>query len=63
MAQVSSVRFVKPGTQELLRLNLEEKRGLTHEEQVKVMNERVEKELARKIVEKSEMMSLLLFGG
>jgi len=63
MAQVSSVVFVKPGTQELLRLSEKERKGLTYNEQVTLLNEKVRKELVGKTVSKGEMISTFLFGG
>ena len=63
MAQVSSVVFVKPGTEELMRLSAEERQDLSYEQQVELINRRVQAELVGRRVEKGEMMSSFLFGG
>lgn len=63
MAQVSSVVFVKPGTQELIRLSKEEQKKLSYDEQVKLINARVQAEVVGKTVAKGEMISSFLFGG
>ena len=60
MAQVSSVVFVKPGTQELIRLSEKEKKGLSYDEQVKLLNEKVHKEVVGKTVSKGEMITTFL---
>lgn len=63
MAQVSSIVFVKPGTQELIRLTPQERKGLSYDEQVALINEKVRKEVVGKTVAKGEMISTFLFGG
>ena len=63
MAQVSSVVFVKPGTQELIRLTQQEKKGRSYDEQVALINEKVRQEVVGKTVSKGEMISTFLFGG
>jgi phosphatidylserine decarboxylase len=63
MAQVSSVVFVKPGTQELIRLSPEEQQGRSYDEQVALINARVAAELVGRRVAKGEMISSFLFGG
>lgn len=63
MAQVSSVVFVKPGTDELIRLSKKEQKGLTYEQQVKLINEKVHAEVVGKKVSKGDMISSFLFGG
>jgi phosphatidylserine decarboxylase len=63
MAQVSSVVFVKPGTQELIRLDAEERKGRSYEEQVALLNETIRQEVVGKTVTKGEMISTFLFGG
>ena len=63
MGHVSSVVFVKPGTQELIRLSEEEQKHLSYEEQVALLNEKVHKEVVGKTVSKGEMISTFLFGG
>ena len=63
MAQVSSVVFVKPGTEELIRLTKEEMTGRTYDEQVGLLNEKVRKEVVGKTVAKGDMISTFLFGG
>jgi phosphatidylserine decarboxylase len=63
MAQVSSVIFVKPGTQELICLSEKERKGRSYEEQVALLNEKVRKEVVGKTVSKGEMISTFLFGG
>jgi phosphatidylserine decarboxylase len=63
MAQVSSVAFVKPGTEELLRLEPDQRKVLSYEEQVDVMNEWVQKEVVGTMVNKGDMFSSFLFGG
>jgi len=62
MAQVSSVVFVKPGTQELILLTPEQ-RKLSYDEQVALINEKVQKEVVGKTVSKGDMISTFLFGG
>ncbi len=62
MAQVSSVLFVKPGTQEIIQLTPEEKRR-PYNEQVALLNERARQEVVGKTVAKGEMISTFLFGG
>ncbi|MBL8298074.1 MAG: phosphatidylserine decarboxylase [Rhodanobacteraceae bacterium] len=63
MAQVSSVVFVKPGTQELIRLDAKERQGLSYGEQVALLNEKARAELVGKTISKGEMISTFLFGG
>lgn len=63
MAQVSSVVFVKPGTQELIQLTEEERKRLSYDEQVALLNEKVHREVVGKTVSKGEMISTFLFGG
>jgi phosphatidylserine decarboxylase len=62
MAQVSSVLFVKPGTQEPIQLTPEQKR-LPYQEQVDLLNQRAREELVGRNVAKGEMISTFLFGG
>jgi len=63
MAQVSSVVFVKPGTQKLIRLSERERKRLSYDEQVALLNEKARKEVVGKTVAKGEMISTFLFGG
>jgi len=63
MGQVSSVVFVKPGTEELIQLSEEEKRGLDYDQQVDKLNEKLAAELVGKRVSKGDMISTFLFGG
>ncbi len=63
MAQVSSVVFVKPGTQELIRLTAKEREGRSYDEQVALINEKARMEVVGKTVSKGEMISTFLFGG
>lgn len=63
MGHVSSVVFVKPGTDELIRLSEHEKEGLSYEEQVARINTRLQEEVVDKTVRKGEMISTFLFGG
>ncbi|MEB3333423.1 MAG: phosphatidylserine decarboxylase [Cyanobacteriota bacterium] len=63
MAQVSSVVFVKPGSDELIRLSQEEQRALSYEEQVDLLNARIQSEVVGKSVRKGDMMTSFLFGG
>ncbi len=62
MAQVSSVLFVKPGTQEIIHLTAEQKR-LPYNEQVALLNQRARDEVVGRTVAKGEMISTFLFGG
>ena len=63
MAHVSSVAFVKPGSQELIRLNQAEREGRSYEEQVALINAKLQAEVVGKSVGKGEMISSFLFGG
>jgi hypothetical protein len=63
MAQVSSVAFVKPGTDEPIVLTPKEKKKLSYEEQVKKVNQMIQKEVVGKDVAKGDMISTFLFGG
>ena len=63
MAQVSSVAFVKPGTDEPIVLTKEEKKELSYEDQVKKVNEMNHQEVVGKDVAKGDMISTFLFGG
>lgn len=66
MAQVSSVCFVTPaaeGPQRLIRLTPEEKKDLSYDEQVTLVNEKVRNALVGKSVRKGDMISSFLFGG
>jgi len=63
MAHVSSVAFVKPGSQELIRLNQAEREGRSYEEQVALINAKLQAEVVGKTVGKGEMISSFLFGG
>jgi phosphatidylserine decarboxylase len=63
MAQVSSVCFVKPGTEDLIRLTDEEKRGRDYDEQVELLNERCREAWLGQHVQKGDMISSFLFGG
>lgn len=64
MAQVSAVAFVKPGTEgrELIVPTAKE-RQLPYEEQVRLINHRLQQEVVGRTVEKGEMISTFLFGG
>jgi hypothetical protein len=65
MAQVSSVVFVTPKAegQKPIKLTPKEKKGLTYQEQVDLVNERIQKALVGKHLEKGEMFSYFQFGG
>lgn len=63
MAQVSSVAFVKPGSEALLRLSAEERQCLSYEEQVALINQKLQQEVVGKWVQKGDMISSFLFGG
>ncbi len=63
MAQVSSVVFVKPGTDELIRLSEKERQGMTYEQQVEELNKRTAAAWVGQKVKKGEMISSFLFGG
>ncbi len=63
MAQVSSVVFVKPGTQEFIRLSKNEQKGLSYDQQVKLINEKIQSEVVGRTVSKGDMISSFLFGG
>ncbi len=66
MGYVSSVVFTTPaseGPQKFIRLTKKEKSGLDYDEQVALINERVEKALVNKTVQKGDMISSFLFGG
>ena len=63
MAQVSSVVFVKPGTQEFIRLSKKEQKDLSYEQQVKLINEKIHSEVVGRTVSKGDMISSFLFGG
>ncbi len=65
MAQVSSVVFVTPKAdgQKPIVLTPEEKKGLNYDEQVKLLNKKVKKELVGKHLSKGEMFSYFQFGG
>jgi hypothetical protein len=63
MAQVSSVCFVKPGTEDLIRLTDEEKGGRDYDEQVELLNERCREAWLGQHVQKGDMISSFLFGG
>jgi phosphatidylserine decarboxylase len=63
MAHVSSVAFVNPDTQELIRLSPEEREGRSYEEQVALINARLQSEVVGRTVRKGEMISSFLFGG
>ncbi len=62
MAQVSSVVFTKPGTDELIRLSKKE-RKLPYNEQVEILNAMAQEEVVGRTVEKGQMISSFLFGG
>lgn len=62
MAQVSSVLYVKPGTQELIKLSPEQKR-LPYKEQVAILNQRAQEEVVGRRIAKGDMISSFLFGG
>jgi phosphatidylserine decarboxylase len=62
MAQVSSVVFVKPGTDKLIRIH-EDERHLPYDEQVALINQRLQAEVVGKTVSKGDMISTFLFGG
>jgi len=63
MAQVSSVAFVKPGSEELLRLSAEERKSLSYDQQVARINQRVQQEVVGKMIKKGDMITSFLFGG
>jgi phosphatidylserine decarboxylase len=66
MAQVSSVVFVtaaSDGPQKLIRLSAKEKKGLSYDQQVALVNDKVAKALVGKKVKKGDMISSFLFGG
>jgi phosphatidylserine decarboxylase len=66
MAQVSSVVFVTPaseGPQKLIELAPEERKGLSYDQQVERLNEKLARELVHKSVKKGDMISTFLFGG
>lgn len=65
MAQVSSVVFVTPeadGHRPIV-LTPEEKRGLDYDQQVELLNKKIEKALVGKHLSKGEMFSYFQFGG
>lgn len=66
MGYVCSVVFITPpsdGPQKLIRLTEKESKGLSYDEQVALLNEKVEKALVNKKVKKGDMLSTFLFGG
>ena len=67
MGYVSSVVFVTPPVanepRKLIQLTEKEKEGLDYDGQVALLNEKVEKALVNKRVEKGDMLSTFLFGG
>ncbi|MBL4862597.1 MAG: phosphatidylserine decarboxylase [Crocinitomicaceae bacterium] len=65
MAQVSSVVFVTPkaNKHQPILLSSEEKAGRSYDEQVKLVNEKITKELVGKTLSKGEMFSYFQFGG
>ena len=65
MAQVSSVVFVTPkadGHRPIV-LTPEERKGLNYQQQVKMVNEKIQKELVGRHLDKGEMFSYFQFGG
>jgi phosphatidylserine decarboxylase len=65
MAQVSSVVFVTPGDDghQPIVLSESEKAGLSYEEHVDLVNEKLQRELVGKDLAKGEMFSYFQFGG
>ncbi|MEB3317903.1 MAG: phosphatidylserine decarboxylase [Cyanobacteriota bacterium] len=63
MAQVSSVVFVQPGSEELIRLSEAEQQQLSYDEQVRLINARIQTEVVGRTVNKGDMMTSFLFGG
>lgn len=64
MAQVSSVVFTGPGPEHTpIQLSAAESDGKSYDEQVTALNEKIEKELVGKRLEKGEMFSFFQFGG
>ena len=65
MAQVSSVVFVTPKKegQQPIMLTPEEKQGRNYHQQVDLLNQKIEKALVGKHLEKGEMFSYFQFGG
>ena len=61
MAQVSSVVFVKDT--EAIELSREQKQQLNYAEQVAAINEKLQKELVGKFLDKGQMFSFFQFGG
>lgn len=65
MAQVSSVVFVTPKSegQKPIVLTATEQKGLNYEEQVNMVNDKLQKQLVGKHLTKGEMFSYFQFGG
>jgi len=65
MAQVSSVVFVEPESkgQQPILLTPEEREGLSYEEQVACLNEKIHQSLVGEKLSKGEMFSYFQFGG
>jgi phosphatidylserine decarboxylase len=63
MAQVSSVVFIRPGSEELMRLSAEEQKILSYEEQVNLINARIQRDIVGRTVKKGDMITSFLFGG
>ena len=64
MAQVSSVVFTGPGPEHApITLTAEERAGLSYQEQVAAINDRLERDLVGRDLAKGEMFSFFQFGG
>lgn len=65
MAQVSSVAFVTPKAEghEPIVLTQQEKKGLDYQQQVALVNEKIDKALVGRQLDKGEMFSFFQFGG
>ena len=63
MAQVSSVAFVKPGTDQAILLTPDQRRSLSYEEQVNELNKMARQMVVGKTIAKGDMISTFLFGG
>jgi phosphatidylserine decarboxylase len=66
MGYVCSVVFVTPaseGPQKFITLTKKERKELSYDEQVALLNEKVEKALVNKKIKKGDMFSSFLFGG
>lgn len=63
MAQVSSVVFVEPGSHKPIELSPKEKQQLSYEEQVDLINQRIQEKVVGQHIKKGEMISYFQFGG